>query len=60
MYTQVFTWYKVFGLLANTKLGINGTTTLSMPTLSITTFCTMKLSIKGLYVTLSMSDNQHK
>jgi hypothetical protein len=29
-------------------------------TLSIMTFSIMTLSIKGLYVTISMSDTQHK
>ncbi len=34
--------------------------TLSIMTLSITTFIMKTPSIRGLYVTLSISDNQHK
>jgi hypothetical protein len=44
---------------------VKGDTTLSIMTLSITTFSMKTLSIKtlsirGLYVTLSISDSQHK
>ncbi len=36
-----------------------GATTLSIPTLSITTFCIMALSITGLFATLSIIDTEH-
>ncbi len=39
---------------------VNGTATLSLTTPSITTFSIITLSIKGLYVTLSISDSKHK
>ncbi len=38
----------------------NGATTLSITSFSITTFSIMTCSIKGLFVTLSINDIQHK
>jgi hypothetical protein len=46
--------------LSITALYIVGATTFSIITLSITTFSIMTLSLKGLFVTLSITDIQHK
>jgi hypothetical protein len=49
-YTQLF-----FG-----RVSFKGATTLGLITISITTFILMTLSMRGLYVTLSISNSLHK
>jgi hypothetical protein len=46
-------------LLANIRLRLNGASTLSIMTISKTTFRIMTHSIKGLHMTLSIGETQH-
>jgi hypothetical protein len=52
-------WLKFYPVYMNKRVHL-GTTTLSITTISIMTVSIMTLSTKGVFVTLSINDTQHK